>query len=151
MGELFTTEIYKRSQGKIVRQATAAAVFVILLGLVWMISDAMQNFKLSFLADNVNVTLRFVVPIVLAAFFGWFSFRLVNMHRFADFLIHVEAEMRKVSWPGKPELIRSVVVVITVMFVLATVLFCYDLGIKWFFETLGWLMKSLFVSMGIFK
>ena len=31
----------------------------------------------------------------------------MNMPRFADFLIAVEAEMNKVSWPSKAELIRS--------------------------------------------
>ena len=38
----------------------------------------------------------------------WLGYRLVNIPRFADFLIAVEAEMNKVSWPSRGELIRSV-------------------------------------------
>jgi len=40
-----------------------------------------------------------------------------------DFLIAVEAEMNKVSWPSRAELVRSAAVVIFVIFLLATVLF----------------------------
>jgi preprotein translocase subunit SecE len=57
----------------------------------------------------------------------WMSYRAVNMPRFADFLIAVEAEMNKVSWPSRGELFRSSVVVIVTMFGLAATLYFYDL------------------------
>ena len=44
-------------------------------------------------------------------------FRLVNLPKFADFLIAVEAEMNKVSWPTRTELFRSSVVVIVTILV----------------------------------
>ena len=44
---------------------------------------------------------------VLASLGLWVAFRLVNMPAFADFLIAVEAEMNKVSWPTRGELFRS--------------------------------------------
>jgi preprotein translocase subunit SecE len=56
----------------------------------------------------------------------WFSYRTVNFARFADFLIAVEAEMKKVSWPTKEELKRSSFVVIIVVLLLAAVLFLFD-------------------------
>ena len=31
----------------------------------------------------------------------WFAYRLVNLSSFADFLIAVEVEMTKVSWPSR--------------------------------------------------
>ena len=49
----------------------------------------------------------------------WVSYRLVNVPAFADFLIAVEAEMNKVSWPTRPELFRSSIVVLIMIFVLA--------------------------------
>ncbi len=68
----------------------------------------------------------------------WFGYRLVNIPQFADFLIAVEAEMNKVSWPSRAELVRSSVVVIFVIFLLASVLFAYDL-----------IWRSLFVLIGV--
>ena len=58
---------------------------------------------------------------------GGLRFRVVNMPRFADFLIAVEAEMNKVSWPSRSELVRSSIVVLITIFVLAVVLFAYDM------------------------
>ncbi len=54
---------------------------------------------------------------------AWFGFRVVNWPRFADFLIAVEAEMNKVTWPSKDELIRAAIVVIFTIFFLAIALF----------------------------
>ncbi|MEC8240045.1 MAG: preprotein translocase subunit SecE, partial [Planctomycetota bacterium] len=53
--------------------------------------------------------------------------RLVQLPRFADFLIAVEAEMNKVSWPAQGELVKASIVVIFVIFFLAGVLFSFDL------------------------
>ena len=72
-----------------------------------------------------------VAPYLIASlvlFVGlWVSFRVVNFPKFADFLIAVEAEMNKVSWPSRAELIRSSMVVIFVILALAGLLFFYDL------------------------
>ena len=57
----------------------------------------------------------------------WLCFRLVNLPKFADFLIAVEAEMTKVSWPTRHELIRGSVVVIVTLVFLAAMLTVYDL------------------------
>jgi preprotein translocase subunit SecE len=63
---------------------------------------------------------------VLALAGIWVAFRLVNLPSFADFLIAVEAEMNKVSWPTRAELVRSSIVVILLILFLAVVLFGYD-------------------------
>jgi preprotein translocase subunit SecE len=67
----------------------------------------------------------------------WFAYRLVNWPRFADFLISVEAEMSKVSWPPKTELYRASMVVIFTMAFLAILLFCYDAIWQLLFDLLG--------------
>ena len=80
---------------------------------------------------------QYVVPLVLLVVGFWVSYRVVNYARFADFLIAVEAEMNKVSWPSRTELVRSSLVVIFVIFALAIILFGYDLFWKFLFRNLG--------------
>jgi preprotein translocase subunit SecE len=70
---------------------------------------------------------RFLVPWILLAAGIWFLFRLVNVPRVADFLISVETEMAKVSWPSGSEVVRSSAVVIFLIFALAAILAAYDL------------------------
>ncbi len=71
--------------------------------------------------------MQFGIPLVVFAVGAWLAFRLVNTPRFADFLIAVEAEMAKVSWPTKQELFRSSIVVMFTIFGLALILWGYDL------------------------
>ena len=59
------------------------------------------------------------------------------MPRFADFLIAVEAEMAKVSWPTRGELFRSSLVVLFTIFALAAVLSVFDVLWNWLFRGLG--------------
>ncbi|MBT4863530.1 MAG: preprotein translocase subunit SecE [Planctomycetaceae bacterium] len=79
------------------------------------------------------------IPVLLCAIGLWLVFRAVNFPRFADFLISVEAEMDKVSWPGRPELYRSTAVVVSTMFLLGFMLLAYDVFWKFFFELVGFL------------
>jgi len=62
---------------------------------------------------------------------------LLHIPKFADFLIAVEAEMTKVSWPTKMELIRSSLVVIFFIVSLAAILFLFDLFWRTIFELIG--------------
>ena len=52
---------------------------------------------------------------------------MVNWPAFADFLIGVEAEMNKVTWPSWDELRRSSMVVMALIFGLTVILFVFDL------------------------
>ncbi len=58
------------------------------------------------------------------------------MPAFADFLISVEGEMNKVSWPSRGELFRASLVVILVIFFLAALLFAYDAVLTWMLQVL---------------
>jgi preprotein translocase SecE subunit len=66
----------------------------------------------------------------------WVAYRTVNVPASADFLITVEAEMNKVSWPSRSELFRASMVVLFTIFFLATILFSFDAFWKWFFQFL---------------
>lgn len=113
--------VYKPSQGKIARQATFGAIVVLTLVAAW------EAKELSFLADFPFRGAQYVFAVVFAVVGGWVAYRAVNYPRFADFLIAVEAEMNKVSWPKQLELIRASAVVIFVILFMAGVLFAFDL------------------------
>lgn len=120
-GEIFHVGLYKGSQGKVTRQVTCATLWV-------TVALACYQLYTSLYAYDVW---QFVIPGVLLVAGFWAAYRLVNYPRFADFLIAVEAEMTKVSWPSQGELVRSSIVVIVVLVVLAVVLYGYDL-LWWF-------------------
>lgn len=117
-GEFFQFGIYKRSQGRIARQVTWGALFVVIGLGAWRLHDFLIDY-----GPKVQLT----VPTVLFVVGAWVSYRLVNMPSFADFLIAVEAEMNKVSWPSVGELWRSLLVVLFSIGFLVVVLAAYDL------------------------
>jgi len=86
-------------------------------------------------------TFILIFPYAMAGFillFGlWFGWRLINWVTFADFLISVEGEMAKVSWPGPAELRSSTIVVLIVFFLLAGVLRIFDLFFVFVFQFIG--------------
>jgi len=120
---LFQTGLYKRNLGRVTRQVTfGTLLFGIAFG-CWRLSQEIGGW--SILGTHARAV-EIGIPLLLFAAGGWFAYRLVNLPRFADFLIAVEAEMAKVSWPTRSELVRSSIVVIVVILGLAVVLFGYD-------------------------
>ena len=110
--------IYKRSQGRITRQVSFAALaMAIALGLL----------RLSMILAGKGMEWQFVLPGVMLLAGLWGAYRLVNVPGVADFLIAVEAEMNKVSWPTRAELYRASMVVLIMIFALAFILAGYDL------------------------
>jgi preprotein translocase subunit SecE len=116
--EMLRVGIYKRSQGRITRQVTFAVVAIV---------AALGLLRLSTIMASRGPHWQYAVPGVLLAIALWVAYRLVNVPAFADFLIAVEAEMNKVSWPTRSELTRASMVVLIVIFSLATILWSYDL------------------------
>ena len=117
--ELLRTDVYKRSQGRMVRQITCLTIWAIFALGAWRMYSILP-------VQQAGMVLKYVVPALLLAAGLWIGYRIVNMPTFADFLIAVEAEMNKVSWPSRPELVRASVVVIVLIFGLTLVLFVYD-------------------------
>ena len=115
--EFFQLGLYKRSQGRVSRQVTFA---------VFAIGVLLGAWRLSVYGTSSGHVMQFAVPGVVAVVGIWIAFRVVNLPNFADFLIAVEAEMNKVSWPTRAELFRSSMVVIMLIIFMATVLFGYD-------------------------
>jgi preprotein translocase subunit SecE len=123
--EMLRVGIYKRSQGRVTRQITFAALAAtIALGLI----------RLSAIWASSTPLWRFGVPGMLLLVGLWAAYRVVNVPSFADFLIAVEAEMNKVSWPARSELVRAAMVVLIVIFALAFVLAAFDFTWGWLFR-----------------
>ncbi|MGC1273575.1 MAG: preprotein translocase subunit SecE [Planctomycetaceae bacterium] len=127
---LLAAGIYKRNQGRLTRQLTVLALWVVIfLGCYVMSVVPLGDFR--------DPWIRVGIPTALAIAGAWFAYRVVNYPKFADFLVSVEAEMAKVSWPGRDELYRATVVVIVTMLLLAAVLFAFDYLWQFFFRLIG--------------
>jgi preprotein translocase subunit SecE len=141
VGELFQAGLYKRNQGRITRQVTFGALVVGFAVGCWKFSMQLADYYwVASLAGRIHFDAELLantMALVVLALGAWFSYRLVNLPRFADFLISVEAEMNKVSWPSRPELTRAALVVLFTIFFLAAVLFVFDYGWAWVFEQVG--------------
>jgi len=128
-GEMLAAGFYKRNQGRLARQLTAAGILVVVFFGVWRLSQGP-------LAGYPGA-IRVGIPAFLFALASWMVFRAVNYPRFADFLISVQAEMDKVSWSTWPELWRATAVVVGTMFLLSAVLLIYDQLWSFLFKLLG--------------
>ncbi len=129
--ELFQTSVYKPNQGRIVRQLTALAIWIVVALGCWSMYGTLRG-----AIDAGSLMIPAIPGITLLAGL-WFGYRVVNWPRFADFLIAVEAEMNKVTWPSKDELIRAAIVVMFTIFFLAIALFLFDVIWQQLFSFIG--------------
>lgn len=129
--ELFQTSVYKPNQGRIVRQLTALTIWIVVALGCWALYATLRG------SIESGSYLIPGIPGGLLLAGAWFGYRVVNWPRFADFLIAVEAEMNKVTWPGKDELIRASIVVMFTIFFLAMALFCFDIIWQQAFTLIG--------------
>ena len=134
MAELFRLNLYKRSQGRVARQVTFAVLAVIVALGAWRLNLWLEGRATAGAARQIE----YIVPLGILAVGWWAAFRLVQLPKFADFLISVESEMNKVTWPKQGELFRASIVVMVVIFLLAALLFFYDLIWK---SVFGWLLQ----------
>lgn len=136
--ELFQFGVYKRNQGRVTRQVTMAALAISFLLAAWRMYaywPTLPDWWLGLFSDQITGVARYGTSCLLLLAGLWVSYRIVNFPKFADFLIAVEAEMNKVSWPTQGELVRSSIVVIFVILALAALLFVYDLFWQFVFKS----------------
>jgi len=131
---MFTNSRYKRNQGRMARQLTFFAMLATVAVGAWRLSEIQfGGWLVPSAAHGVlspQVFARYILPAIVLAIGAWAAFRVVNIPRFAEFLISVENEMGKVSWPSRSELYRASLVVIVVIFLLTAILFAYDFVLK---------------------
>jgi preprotein translocase subunit SecE len=110
-------DLYKPMQGWYARVYTGLA-----LGLV-AAAGGMRVYEAS---NEYAPIWRISLPAAFAVVLGWIIFRIVQFPPFAEFLIATEAEMNKVSWTNKEDLIRSTTVVLMTVVLMAVFLFVVD-------------------------
>jgi preprotein translocase subunit SecE len=135
--ELFSTAAYKRTQGRMVRQLTCLAIWLTAAAVGWRV----YKLYLERLVERTLGEQWYLAGYLLAAaIIGlgiWIGYRLVNWPRFADFLISVEADLNKVSWPSQKELTKASMVVIFTILFMSILLFGYDAFWRILFDLLG--------------
>lgn len=135
--ELFTSGLYKRNQGRMVRQITCLTIWVIVVVAAWRCHALFIGPAIVDAMGESGRAIGYLIAVGLGGIGMWFGYRLVNWPRFADFLISVEAELNKVSWPTQKELVRASLVVIFTILFLSLILFAYDALWEFLFGLLG--------------
>jgi len=137
--------IYKSGQGYWTRMGTAGAAALIAFLTahflyqnmhVWLQNGGMTE-------SAARPTSIYIIGGLLIAF-GLFVWYLMNKPTNADFLIATDSEMKKVNWTSKRELIGSTKVVIIFMFLIAFLLFAFDIIFGYLFYFLDVLKTKPF-------
>ena len=131
----FALARYKRPQGRVTRQLTAASLsLIVLFGVYTLYQKLLTEFSS---VDGWEQQLPVMVAVGMTVVGLWATFRIIHWPRFADFLISVEAEMDKVTWSDWGELKRSTAVVLFAMVFLTLVLFVFDVFWQRVFTSTG--------------
>jgi preprotein translocase subunit SecE len=129
-GGYFT--IYKKGQGYWTRMGTVFAVALIGIlaaHFIW------QEHVLFNMTDHMT----YLVIGIFCAIYAGLAFHFINKPSNVDFLIATDSEMKRVNWTTQKDLVGSTKVVIGFVFIVACVLFLYDL----FFQTVFYLVGVL--------
>lgn len=130
-GNFLVPGLFKPSQGRVVRQVTAATVAIIMVAAAWRLRATML------IEEAGPISLG--IPLGIMTVGLWFAYRLVNWPPFANFLISVEAELDKVSWADWGYLKRATAVVLVVMFAMGAYLYIADFVWQQLFGAVGFL------------
>lgn len=122
---------YKKTQGRPTRQI---ALCVVVASLSWLLISVAALF----VRRQVGIGwLSICIGAIVVA--GIISVAILNRPRWADFLITVQAEIDKVTWPSKAEVHKSTLVVLILLVVVAGAVFLFDVVWQWVFKTIGFL------------
>lgn len=141
LAELLQVRVYKPALGRIARQVTCGVVWLAFALGAWRWYAT--NYGLGLFGDAAGPNratvelMRFLMPGAFLVAGMWLGYRAVNYPRFADFLIAVEAEMNKVTWPSQAELIRSSMVVIFLLAAMTILLYAFDVIWSFIFVWIG--------------
>ncbi|MBA3683934.1 MAG: preprotein translocase subunit SecE [Planctomycetes bacterium] len=120
--------MYKWPQGRLIRVIALLVVLVVAGDLAWTGSYA--QFSTYFGADGGGNVRQLVLGIVftvlaLGVLIGGIA-AAGFVAKSADFLIEVEQEMVRVTWPTGPDLVRSTIVIAVMIIVLGIGIFAVD-------------------------
>ena len=120
----------------------AGAALVGVLSANFIYSDLRP--RIPFLANPDHPSRAMWMALLFLVGFGLFAFWVINRPRNADFLIQTDSEMKKVNWTSRKELMGSTKVVIIFMFLIAFLLFAFDIVFGYLFYAIGVLKSKPF-------
>lgn len=124
--------IYKPGQGYWTRMLTAAGAGIIILsGVAWLWQ------QLSVIKSDYTYYIQGATVLAVILVAGGLLWWLLNKPRIVDFMIATEAEMRKVNWPTRREIIGSTWIVICGTVMMAVLLLVIDVAFGKFFIQIG--------------
>jgi preprotein translocase subunit SecE len=130
--ELFRVRRYKNNQGRKTRYLTMFGVWAVIICGAYKFTQLAFDWAPLLCEQEV----RYIVALLCILVGMWFGYRLVQWSVFADFLISVESEMIKVSWPDKAELYSSTIVVLIMFAILSAMIYIFDLVWVFIFNSL---------------
>jgi preprotein translocase SecE subunit len=154
--------IYKSGQGYWTRMGTALAAGLIAMLVIYFLYQHLPTWLTPALdhsktitdpaaklaaANHAVVTARNATIGICAAFLAGYAllvYWLMNKPANADFLIATDSEMKKVNWTSRKELMGSTKVVIIFMFLIAFLLFAFDIFFGYLFYFMGVLKTKPF-------
>ena len=124
--------IYKSGQGYWTRMLTAiGSATLVLSGLAWIIPQ-FKGFE-----DKPRLIIQSSIAVGVILVAGGLMWYLLNKPSIVDFMIATEAEMRKVNWPTRREVIASTLVVIIGTIIMMIFLYVVNLASAFFFQKIG--------------
>jgi preprotein translocase SecE subunit len=129
-GGYFT--IYKKGQGYWTRMGTVGAI-----GLIGLLAG--RFIWEEHIVFGMTDRLTYLVIAIFGLVYGGIAYHLLNKPSNVDFLISTDSEMKRVNWTTNKELFGSTRIVIAFVFIMAVILFTYDL----FFQTVFYLVGVL--------
>jgi preprotein translocase subunit SecE len=124
--------LYKPGQGYYTRLLSAiGAGTLVLCGIAWVWG------KMSGIPSETRVFWQSGMAVVGVTLFGSLLYWIFNKPSVAEFMIATEAEMKKVNWPSRREIVGSTVVVISGTLIFAAFLLSADLLFSWLFQEIG--------------
>ena len=137
--------IYKSGQGYWTRMGTVLGAVLIAALTANFFYQHMPIWFQSAGATPANAkTIAIGAIAALLVVFGLVVFWLMNKPANADFLIATDSEMKKVNWTSRKELFGSTKVVIFFMFMIAFMLFAFDIFFGYLFYFMGVLKTKPF-------
>lgn len=134
LSTLLSANVYKASQGRMVRQVTLAVLLAVVLLGCFRMSDAFFQ--------GAQPLVKHGIPALVFAVGAWFAYRIVHWPKFADFLVAVQGELDKVNWATWEYLIRATGVVLVTMVIAAGFLWMCDFLWVILFESVGFLKAT---------
>ncbi len=137
--ELYKPEEATRSRGGIAVLSGALLLFGVVSLYDYLAMGFWQDdLARGALGDEFPISPRVLLCGVLIVLMAIGIYVLCNHKRVVDFLIETEAEMQKVSWPARHEVISSSIVVVACVVILAVYLGAVDYGLVLFRDKIPW-------------